>query len=773
MSRNKRKNKNNQSYSKRKYISKGLKYNILAIIFFALGVISILGLIGVNDPFSAKIYWATRLLFGHLFILAPVFLFLGGLSLVAKTSDNNSQMRRFNYSPVMLIVFTAALLSFLALVNLVFFPHDFRSIAANLGGGGYLGLIFSIILTSFTGPAVASVILIMAIAIFALFIFNISLESFLSKIIYNTKAFYNYYRFISQIKKSKKTKIEEEHYGDNIAAMQKENGKKNGAKPSFKIKSLEDKENDGPNDQKENKEENFSAENHEYSEKLAKKKARIMAQWSKFPLNLLESDFTSANSGDIGGNASIIEKTLSNFGIEVEMGKVFIGPTVSQYTLKPAVGVKLSKITALQNDLALSLAASSIRIEAPIPGKSLVGIEIPNVSAAIVRLRNLLETFPNFYKNEYFASLKVAMGLDVSGSPHWVDLGGLPHLLIAGSTGSGKTIFVNNLIMSLIYNNSPEALKLILIDPKRVELTLYNNIPHLLTPVIVENEKAVGVLKWVVAEMERRYIVLAEAASRDIDSYNKKMIDSKAEDSEPMSYIVVVIDELADLMATFPREVEAAVVRLAQMSRAVGIHLVISTQRPSVNVITGLIKANITARIAFRVASLIDSRTILDHSGAEKLLGRGDMLYLATGTAKPKRLQGCFVSESEVKKVVRWLKENNKEGAQMLDETVIAKAPASSIEFSLSNNDVGGDELYEQAKEMVIRSKKASASLLQRRFRVGYARAARLLDLLEEQGIIGPSDGAKPRAILAAESAASEGLNTEFRNDRDAEMKKL
>lgn len=772
MPRNKRKNNNSQNYSKRKYLSKGLKYNILAIIFFALGVISILGLIGVSDPFSVKIYWAARLLFGHLFFLAPVFLFLGGLSLIAKTADDNSQMRHFNYSPIILSVFILALLSLLALVNLAIFPDDFRLAATQGEGGGYLGLIFAVILTSFTGPLVASILLVAIIAISVLFIFNISLESFLSGIIYNAKAFYSYYNFLSQIKKSKKIKIEKEHYGDNISAMRAESGD-SGMKPNFKIKNLESKEEGNIGGQGENQDGNSMSESFEYSKKTEKKKSKTITQWSKFPLDLLERDFTSADSGDIDGNASIIEKTLLNFGIEVEMGKIFVGPTVSQYTFKPAVGVKLSKITALQNDLALSLAASSIRIEAPIPGKSLVGIEIPNVSAATVRLRNLLETFSVFYKNDYFASLKVAMGLDVSGNPHWVDIGSLPHLLIAGSTGSGKTIFVNNLIMSLIYNNSPEALKLIMVDPKRVELTLYNNIPHLLTPVIVENEKAVGVLKWVVAEMERRYIVLAEVASRDIESYNKKMIGSKPEEGDPLPYIVVVIDELADLMATFPREVEAAIVRLAQMSRAVGIHLVISTQRPSVNVITGLIKANITARIAFRVASLIDSRTILDHSGAEKLLGRGDMLYLATGTAKPKRLQGCFVSENEVKKVVKWLKENYKEGAQMLDESAIVKAPSSSIELSASNNDAGGDELYEQAKEMVIRSKKASASLLQRRFRVGYARAARLLDLLEEQGIIGPADGAKPRSILAAESALGDGLNTEFRNDKEAEMEKI
>ena len=497
MSKNKRKN------GKKGYFSTALKYNILAIILFALGAISVLGLAGVNDQLSVNIYKATRLLFGHFFFLAPIFSGLAGLYLIAQTADRDSQMRRFNYSPITLVIFIVTLLSFLALINLVFYPDSFRLAAAAGNGGGYFGLIFSMILASFTGPTVASVILIMIITISALYVFDISLESFLSKIIYNTKAFLNYYSYISRIKKSNKGKVVEEHYGDNMAMRQKENNINNSLPPSFKIKSLEDKK-------EENNEVNSLAETYEYSEKQAKKKARIMTQWHKFPLNLLESEFTGADSGDISGNASIIEKTLSNFGIEVEMGKVFIGPTVSQYTFKPSVGVKLSKITALQNDLALSLAASSIRIEAPIPGKSLVGIEIPNVISATVRLRNLLETYPNFYKGDYFASLKIAMGLDVSGNPHWVDLGGLPHLLIAGSTGSGKTIFVNNLIMSLIYNNSPEALKLILIDPKRVELTLYNKIPHLLTPVIVENEKAVGVLKWAVGEMERRYIVLAE-----------------------------------------------------------------------------------------------------------------------------------------------------------------------------------------------------------------------------------------------------------------------
>ncbi len=733
---------------------KEIKYNIIAIIFFVLALITLLSFTGTNDSFGAKILAAIKVLFGQMYFLAPVFMVGAGFALLSRAPFGTLESVKAHWKPIISSGFLMLALSFLAFINLIVYRAGYYEAAKQGLGGGYLGLVFALPLVAITGPITATIILAALIVIALLFIFNISLEAFFSRIYQTLKAFYNYYQFLSY-KDKKKKPIESSGWNTSADLAEKnDQAKKVFLAPSFNVKELKNKNNNDDSGI-----EDAAAGAEEKIKKIdlgIKKQSRKRTQWNKFPLALLDGGFSDADSGDISANASIIEKTLANFGMEVEMGKVYVGPTVTQYTLKPAVGIKLSRITTLQNDLAMALAASSIRIEAPIPGQSLVGIEIPNVASATVRLKNLLETYTNYYKNDYYASLKAAMGLDVSGSPYWVDITGFPHILIAGSTGSGKTIFVNSMIMSLIYNNSPEAVKMIMIDPKRVELTLYNGIPHLLTPVIVENEKAVGVLKWVVSEMERRYVVLEEAASRDIESYNKRILSANAEDSaEPLPYIIVIIDELADLMSTFPREVEATIVRLAQMSRAVGIHLVVSTQRPSVNVITGLIKANISARVAFRVASLIDSRTILDHSGAEKLLGRGDMLYLSTGTAKPKRLQGCFVSENEVKKVVKWLKENYKEEAVMLEDSEIKAAPLSSIEASATDSANGGDEMYGEAKDAVIKAGKASASLLQRRLRVGYARAARLLDLLEEQGIIGPADGARPRAILVSGNSAS------------------
>ncbi len=749
-------------------VRKEIKYNIIAIIFFILALVIFLSFTGTNDSFGAKILAEIKVLFGRMYFLAPVFMIGAGFSLLSKAPSGTLETVKAHWKPIISSGFLVLTLSFLAFINLIIYGAGFNEAAKQGLGGGYIGLIFAVPLVAITGPVTATIILAALILVSLLFIFNISLEAFFTRAYQTLKAFYNYYQFLSYKDKKKKSVETSEWHSSTDFAEKNKQEKKVVVAPSFSVKELKNKniENKGNDADAGDMPEDAAADTEEKIGKIElgiKKSSRARTQWGKFPLDLLDGGFSDADSGDISANASIIEKTLSNFGMEVEMGKVYVGPTVSQYTLKPAVGIKLSRIVTLQNDLALALAASSIRIEAPIPGKALVGIEIPNVSSAMVRLKNLLETYATYYKNDYYASLKAAMGLDVSGSPYWADITGFPHILIAGSTGSGKTIFVNSLIMSLIYNNSPEAVKMIMIDPKRVELTLYNGIPHLLTPVIVENEKAVGVLKWVVAEMERRYVVLEQAASRDIESYNKKILSSTSEDAaDPLPYIIVIIDELADLMSTFPREVEATVVRLAQMSRAVGIHLVVSTQRPSVNVITGLIKANISARVAFRVASLIDSRTILDHSGAEKLLGRGDMLYLSTGTAKPKRLQGCFVSENEVKKVVKWLKENYKEEVALLEDSDIKAAPVSSIEASAMDSANGGDEMYEEAKDAVIKAGKASASLLQRRLRVGYARAARLLDLLEEQGIIGPADGARPRAILVSGSAAASGSIPSF-----------
>lgn len=475
------------------------------------------------------------------------------------------------------------------------------------------------------------------------------------------------------------------------------------------------------------------------------------------PLSLLERDKGKPEVGDIKANSNIIKRTLQNFGIIVEMDEISIGPSVTRYALKPAEGVKLSKILGLQNNLELALAAHPVRIEAPIPGKSLVGIEIPNSVKTMVGLGSLLSQ-SGYADSE--KSLTVALGKSISGVSIFANIAKMPHLLIAGATGSGKSVTIHVIINSLLFRNSPENLKFIMIDPKRVELTQYNKIPHLLTPVITDAKKVIMSLKWAAKEMDRRYDILEKNKVRDIESYHKNVLSpalekfkknpaGEKETSAPeiMPYIVVVIDELADIMQAYPRELEAAIIRLAQMSRAVGIHLILSTQRPSVNVITGLIKANIPARIALQVASQFDSRTILDMAGAEKLLGAGDMLYSSGEMSKPIRLQSPFISEGEVKKVVDYLIKNNEDeiptGIDM--ETDNSK---NIIFESLNGGGESEDDLYEEARETVIRAGKASTSYLQRKLRIGYARAARLMDILEENGVIGQGDGAKPRDVL-------------------------
>jgi S-DNA-T family DNA segregation ATPase FtsK/SpoIIIE len=501
--------------------------------------------------------------------------------------------------------------------------------------------------------------------------------------------------------------------------------------PSFKVKKIEEKK--------------IEEKRPEVSEKkeIKEKVETFQFEYQRPPIELLEKDQGTPAAGDIKQNIAIIKKTLENFGIQVEMGEVNVGPTVTQYTLKPADGVKLSKITSLSNDLALALASHPIRIEAPIPGKSLVGIEVPNKVRTLVRLRNLISD-PQFQNHP--SPLYFVLGRDVSGNPAFADLAKMPHLLVAGATGTGKTIFLNSLILSLVYRNSPKILKFILVDPKRVEFPVYSDLPHNLTDVIFDVQKTVNALRWLVEEMERRFKTLASFKARDIFSFNKISIEKKI---PPMPYIVLIIDELADLMAARGRELEAAIVRLAQLARAVGIHLVLATQRPSSEVITGLIKANITSRITFQVASQVDSRTVIDMAGAEKLLGRGDMLFLSAESPKPKRIQGVFVSEKEVQKVVEYLSSKyEKERIESLEEKLAEET--GEVEFVEGGEELE-DPLYEEAKRVVIEAKKASASLLQRRLKIGYARAARLLDILEKRGVVGPPRGAKPREVYIKE----------------------
>jgi S-DNA-T family DNA segregation ATPase FtsK/SpoIIIE len=496
-------------------------------------------------------------------------------------------------------------------------------------------------------------------------------------------------------------------------------------------------------------------------DKAAEEQAALVSvsdpNWQAPSVDLLEKKQSPADAGDVQQNAQTIRDTLAEFNIEVEMEGANIGPKVTQYTLKPPSGVKLTRITALETNIALNLAAQTLRIEAPIPGQRAVGIEVPNRKAADVRLYGVL-TAKQWKTNH--EPLAFAIGKDISGEAVVGELNKMPHLLIAGQTGSGKSVMINTLLTSLLYRNSPSEMKLILVDPKQVEMAPYEDIPHLLTPVITEPEKTISALKWAVNEMERRYKLLAEEKFRDIKSYNQKIQSGSkkisVEDSDgneqrvddgAMPYIVIVIDELADLMMVAARDVEALIVRLAQKARAVGIHLVLATQRPSVDVITGLIKANIPARIAFTVASQIDSRTILDQIGAEKLLGQGDMLILTPSMSKPKRIQGAWVMDEEVIKITDHLRMQS--APQYNDEIISQPVQLNGKGGVVMDFDGhGDDDMYKDAVRVVVESRKASTSLLQRRLRVGYARAARIIEEMEEQGIIGPADGARPREVL-------------------------
>ncbi|WEG72950.1 DNA translocase FtsK [Vagococcus intermedius] len=439
-------------------------------------------------------------------------------------------------------------------------------------------------------------------------------------------------------------------------------------------------------------------------------------------------------------NVGILEQTFKSFGVDAKVVRASLGPSVTKYEIQPAVGVKVSKIVSLTDDLALALAAKDIRMEAPIPGKSLIGIEVPNNTVSMVSFRDIIEAQPKHEEN----LLEVPLGRDISGSVISADLAKMPHLLIAGSTGSGKSVCINGIIVSILMRAKPHEVKLMMIDPKMVELNVYNGIPHLLTPVVTNPRKAAQALHKVVSEMERRYELFASSGVRNITGYNEMIVKNNAKEgieTPVLPFIVVIVDELADLMMVASNEVEDAIIRLAQMARAAGIHMILATQRPSVDVITGIIKANVPSRIAFAVSSGTDSRTIIDGNGAEKLLGRGDMLFLPMGENKPIRVQGAFISDSEVEDIVSFVTEQ--QGADYQEDMMPTDEPEAP-----TVNGMELDELYNEAVEFIIREDKASVSMLQRKFRVGYNRAARMIDQLEETGVVGPSEGSKPRKVL-------------------------
>lgn len=692
-----------------------VSHSIVGIVFSALAVFLTLIYLNSAGPVGSYIHDFLRITFGYGFILLPLTLLSMAIVFF--------RVHKLN------LYFPTILGGSLFLVSLL---GLFEIVIKNNNPGGYIGLAMAFPLQYMFGNLAAGVVLVAIFATGLIIAFNISLKKKMLELIDGDE------------EGEEKEQVVDEMDKKEVGLLEKITSKPVKEETIEEIKAKEQKM-DG--DKKKAKGDKRNAENFE----LLVSRVGGDDSYQTPPLDMLANDEGEPSSGDVKAYSSIIQRTLATFGIEVEMGEVNVGPTVTQYTLKPAQGVKLSRITALQSDLSLALAAHPIRIEAPIPGRALVGIEIPNKVIATVRLRNLLE---DERIEDTKSTLAFALGRDVSGQPVYADMAKMPHLLIAGSTGAGKSVAVHTLIMSLIFRNHPKILKFLMIDPKRVEMNAYNGIPHLLAPVVVDREKAINALRWAVKEMDKRYEILSAAGCRDIVSYNSQNLKSKKADGEQteiMPYIVIVVDELADLMMAHGREVEGAIVRLAQLARAVGLHLVISTQRPSVEVITGLIKANISSRVALRVASQVDSRTILDTSGAEKLLGSGDMLFMFTDSTKLRRIQGCFVSEKEVKKITDFLRSNYVAGE--LGETISLDEPrpAQGVPLDFNNYSEGGeeDELFEAAKEAVIQAKKASATLLQRKLRVGYARAARLLDLLEEAGVVGPSNGAAPRAVYA------------------------
>ncbi len=757
MSKSKKSFKENNKPNLWDQVKNETKQAIMAVVFFVLASLFLLASLSKAGVVGNSVYNFFTFLLGVGYFLIPTFFLLLSISFL------KDEERSFNKLKIVGGVFF--FISGLGLIDLI-------SKIYWTAQGGKVGWIISTPLLQLFGQTASLVILLALLAISCLILFETKITS---------ESFFFWRRWFKKDESDGDEEIEEDEL--KVINDDEDSKKVEAAKPVINPDKTK-KDGKAPNIIKPEEDE------------LIKMTPRAFGNTAYVPppLTLLEHDKGKPGVGDIKANANIIKRTLLNFGIDVEMDEVSIGPSITRYALKPAEGVKLSRIVGLQNDLSLALAAHPIRIEAPIPGKSLVGIEIPNTTKTTVGLASLLGS-EEFQKSE--KPLMVSLGKGISGKSHYSNLAKMPHLLIAGATGSGKSVTIHAIITSLLYRNSPDNMKFIMIDPKRVELTLYNKIPHLLTPVITDAKKTILALKWAAKEMDRRYDILEAEAVKDIDSYHKNVLApevKKIEElkkkgvydvekdklPETMPYIVIVIDELADIMMSYPRELESAIVRLAQMSRAVGIHLILSTQRPSVNVITGLIKANVPARIALQVVSQVDSRTILDTMGAEKLLGAGDMLYIGGEMSKPVRIQSAFISETEVKAIAKYLADTYRdeltETIALTDSTIPVENEGSNVFGSMFEEEDAGqeDELYEQAKDTVLKAGKASTSYIQRKLSVGYARAARLMDMLEEKGVIGPSNGSKPRDVndtpSSPESTGSDYTEGEQSIDENQEI---
>ena len=704
-------------------ISPATKSSIWVVVLFALAGLMMMAFIGKAATFGDLFTRAAEFLFGRAGFLVPLTLFGGGVAVLFSFHKE----RHLN----VIIGLAIFLLSFLGLFDIV---------SEGEQPAGIIGQGFAYPFARFMGDMAASFVLVALFIISMLIAFDVPLRKIVSVVKdendHKDDPVIVEPEKLEEKKEEKKAKPKQHAtLAGKLLRMATHPGQQ---ELNFKRKNIE-----GDDEEKEKKK----------KKPVSDTLASATADYEPPPLKLIESTGEKPKSRDLDATNALIKKTFAEFGINVEMADSQVGPAVTQFTFTPPRGVNLAKITALQNNLSLSLAAHPIRVEAPIPGKSLVGIEIPNKKAATVRIFEMLKALQEVNPP---SPLTFPLGRDVSGNPVFTDLAAMPHLLVAGSTGSGKSIGINNILISLIYRNSPDVVKFILIDPKRVEMTPYNGIPHLLAPVVTDAKKSINVLKWATQEMDRRYELLSELRVRNIYGYNDK-IEKEGGDLEKLPFIVIVIDEMADIMSMYKKEVEAIIVRLAQMARAVGIHLIASTQRPSTDVVTGLIKANIPTRIAFKVATQVDSRTILDRAGADKLLGKGDMLFMAGDAMGMQRIQGTFVSDTEVNRVTKFLRKQSPK-ADYDEDVVGATSGESKTTITLKDGkklDMD-DELYPQAQDIVVAEGKGSASLLQRRLSVGYARAARLLDMLEQNGVVGAAEGSKPRKVLINDGETKE-----------------
>lgn len=646
----------------------------------------------------------------------PFLLLFGGMVILLDFKLPNPYHKFFGIG-FLFIIFLVFIHLRLLLLN-----HSYL-LAKNGAGGGLLGYYFANSIYLYFGTRGAYLVLISLSLISTLFITEVSYFYIFSNLTNRIKIIsHNFYKLLKnigvKIYKSSKYKEVTDYQEYKINKVSK--------------KILKEKEN-------ELKLKEEIMVNEDYPESK-------ISKYQIPPLSLLSDPYSEEKIDtklNIEENIKILESTFSNFGIDAKVVGVIQGPTVTRYEIHPAPGVKISKITILSNDIALAFAVASVRIEAPIPGKNAVGIEVPNRKRINVYLKEILQS--NEFKNSKF-KLLIALGIDIGGKPIIADLNELPHLLIAGATGSGKSVCINNIILSIIYNLSPEKVKFIMIDPKRVELNIFNGIPHLLIPIITDTNQAIKVLNWVISEMEKRFKIFAEAGVRNLEGYNEYARNLK-NDINALPYIIIIIDELADLMLSSPVKAEEVLCRLAQMTRATGIHLIIATQRPSVDIITGSIKINFPSRIAFAVSTQVDSRTILDVNGAEKLLGNGDMLFSPVGVSKPIRAQGAFVTEKEIKNVVSYLREYG-QSPEYEQEVLEFK---NNKNLFIETEEEEEDELFNEAISIISNNKQASISILQRKLRIGYTRAARLIDLMEKRGIVGPYDGRNPRKILLSE----------------------